>query len=271
MVAPTAIATVRRRTRPRSSAPTSPATIAMFQPEMATTWLAPAVAKSAASARSTRSRRPMRMPAASPASGSGRAVRSVSPAASRSAWSETASGSRTTVARRASRLPAAPVLRRYSPYGSSSGGGRSRPSTSTIAPARNVGKDGRVAATITGPGTTSRARRATWAPSRGDPVEVTSAVHGPDPPGSGAAGGLAGPKRTRSPSRIAPAPDAAGTSHGPRVCCRPASPRASVARPAARIASPGTPIHAPPAAAAAPAAAHALRGTRAGAALTGRR
>ena len=60
-----------RRGRPRSAAPTSPATIAMFQPEIATTWLTPAVAKSAASVRSTRSRSPMRIPAARPASGSG--------------------------------------------------------------------------------------------------------------------------------------------------------------------------------------------------------
>ena len=56
---------------PRRRAPTSAATIAMFQPEIATTWLTPAVVKSAARSRSTRSRRPMRMPAASPASGSG--------------------------------------------------------------------------------------------------------------------------------------------------------------------------------------------------------
>ncbi len=64
----------RRRGRPRSTAPTRPATIAMFQPEIATTWLTPAVAKSAASDRSTRSRSPTRIPAASPASGSGKAT-----------------------------------------------------------------------------------------------------------------------------------------------------------------------------------------------------
>ena len=38
-----------RRDRPRRTAATRPATIAMFQPEIATTWLTPAVAKSAAS------------------------------------------------------------------------------------------------------------------------------------------------------------------------------------------------------------------------------
>ena len=51
-----------RRGRPRITAPTRPATIAMFQPEIATTWLAPAVAKSAASERSTRSRSPIEDP-----------------------------------------------------------------------------------------------------------------------------------------------------------------------------------------------------------------
>jgi hypothetical protein len=40
------------------------ATIAMFQPEIATTWLTPAVVNAAARSRSTRSRRPIRMPAA---------------------------------------------------------------------------------------------------------------------------------------------------------------------------------------------------------------
>ena len=45
--------------------------MAMFQPEMATTWLAPAVVNAAARSRSTRSRSPISTPAASPASGSG--------------------------------------------------------------------------------------------------------------------------------------------------------------------------------------------------------
>ena len=56
----------RRRVAERHAPPRSPAegrrdqpaTIAMFQPEIATTWLAPAVAKSAARSRSTRSRSP---------------------------------------------------------------------------------------------------------------------------------------------------------------------------------------------------------------------
>ena len=45
--------------------------MAMFQPEMATMWLTPAVVKAAARFRSTRSRNPMRIAAARPPSGSG--------------------------------------------------------------------------------------------------------------------------------------------------------------------------------------------------------
>ena len=60
----------RRATRP-ASAPRVVATIAMFQPEIATTWLAPTAVNAAARSRSTRSRSPMRIPDARPASGSG--------------------------------------------------------------------------------------------------------------------------------------------------------------------------------------------------------
>lgn len=82
----TLVSTVRRRRPiPPTSAPMLVATIAMFQPEIATMWLTPAVVKSAASWRSTRSRSPMRMPAARPASGSGR-VR-VRPVAALRRWS----------------------------------------------------------------------------------------------------------------------------------------------------------------------------------------
>ena len=48
-------------------------------PEIATTWLAPTVVKAAARSRSTRSRRPMTIPAARPASGSGIAAARASP------------------------------------------------------------------------------------------------------------------------------------------------------------------------------------------------
>ncbi len=57
------------------------ATIAMFQPEMATMWLTPAVVKAAATSRSTRSRSPIRIAAASPPSGSGRTRCNASPEA----------------------------------------------------------------------------------------------------------------------------------------------------------------------------------------------
>lgn len=98
--------------RPRRSAATSAPTIAMFQPEIATTWLTPAVAKSAASWRSTRSRRPIRIPAASPASGSGRTRRRASPAASRMPWIEGA-GARLRISTDSARsVPDAPIRRR---------------------------------------------------------------------------------------------------------------------------------------------------------------
>ena len=59
-----------RGSRPRN-APTVAATIAMFQPLMATMWLSPEVVKSAASVRSTSSLRPSTIPDARPASGLG--------------------------------------------------------------------------------------------------------------------------------------------------------------------------------------------------------
>ena len=85
IVYPTSARTIasarRRRGQERRKAAIVAATIAMFQPEIATTWLTPAVVKAAARSRSTRSRNPIRIPAASPACGSGKAwVRASSPA-----------------------------------------------------------------------------------------------------------------------------------------------------------------------------------------------
>ena len=80
---PSRAARRRRDSRPHSAA-TQAATIAMFQPEIATTWLAPTVVKSAARSRSTRSRRPMTIPDARPASGSGIAAASAAAAWRRS-------------------------------------------------------------------------------------------------------------------------------------------------------------------------------------------
>ena len=67
----------------RGARPTSPATRAMFQPEIATTCERPVAVNAAARSRSTRSRSPTRIPAARPAAGSGSARASASPAARR--------------------------------------------------------------------------------------------------------------------------------------------------------------------------------------------
>ena len=85
-IAPTVATARRRRAHAPSRAATSPATSAMFQPEMATTWERPVVVKSAARSRSTRSRSPIRMPAARSAAGSGSVRASASPASARMPW-----------------------------------------------------------------------------------------------------------------------------------------------------------------------------------------
>ena len=91
--------------------------MAMFQPEMATTWLTPAVVKAVARSRSTRSRRPIRIPAASPASGSGSARPRASPEARRSVSSCRVASSRATSFSSVLeyRLPARPWERRKAP------------------------------------------------------------------------------------------------------------------------------------------------------------
>jgi hypothetical protein len=130
----------RRRPSDPPSAPTAAATIAMFQPEIATTWLTPAAVKSAASSRSTRSRRPIRMPAARPASGSGSTLasavaalrRTVSRAAAGSAGPGSISSERDKI------VPATPVRSRYVPYGESSGGS-GLPSTTIRWPGATTG------------------------------------------------------------------------------------------------------------------------------------
>ena len=136
------IVTTDRRRRPRrpAIAPMAAATIAMFQPEIATTWLTPAVVNAAARSRSTRSRRPMRMPAARPASGSGRTRVSASPALRRrpSSRRPKSSGAGSISSVREVNVPTAPIRSRYSPYGES---GRSRidPSTAISSPGITTG------------------------------------------------------------------------------------------------------------------------------------
>ena len=71
----------RRPTKPRRRAATVAATMAMFQPEIATMWLTPAAVKDAARLRSTRSRSPMRIASARPPSGSGSTFCRASPEA----------------------------------------------------------------------------------------------------------------------------------------------------------------------------------------------
>ncbi len=106
-----------RRARPARRAPTSPATIAMFQPEMATTCERPVAVNAAARSRSTRSRSPTRIPAASPAAGSGSARARELPAARRvRSSSPAASAARATSSSVPDRsVPTTPVRRRKSP------------------------------------------------------------------------------------------------------------------------------------------------------------
>ncbi len=113
MAAAVRIVRLRRPSLPPSAA-TDAATIAMFQPEMATTWLIPAVVKSAATSRSTRSLRPMRIPAASPASGSGSARARASAEERRSCSRRApASSPRPVISSDRERMvPVSPVLRR---------------------------------------------------------------------------------------------------------------------------------------------------------------
>ena len=142
------------------------------------------------------------------------------------------------------------------------------------------GTPGSVAATRTGPGSTARASRADLVtlPRRAD------RLHG-RPPRPGlrreAAGraARAGPNRTRAASRVAPTP-AAVTATDVRA---PAEPLATPADPPARPSRhdeqrrhersepPGARSRPTPPPTAAPTASQALRGTRAGAALTARR
>ena len=134
-----------RRLRARRRSPVArrrpvamPATSAMFQPLMATTWVRPVVVKSSATARLTRSRRPMRMPDARPASGSGMARPMASSMARRSC----------STAAMAPGLPrAARQCRLERAYGAPPGeeAGEARGSRLAVAPARPATTAGRLA------------------------------------------------------------------------------------------------------------------------------
>ena len=144
--------------------------------------MAHAGAKSAASDRSTRSRRPIRIPAASPASGSGSAGRSASPAPSRSAARLRAGGPLTsfTTTRAGCRRPrCAGGTRRRVVRGRGLEAAvhlDGRPCGHRRERRQRGGDDDRSPPD-------SRSRRATCAPSFGVPTESTLAVHGPGPAG----------------------------------------------------------------------------------------
>jgi hypothetical protein len=133
------VATERgRRPSPRSAAARHAATIAMFQPLIATTWLRPAVAKSSATPRSTRSRNPTTIPVASPAWGSGRTPAIASPAARRmlSIAERPVAPSRMS---RTSTVPAIPDRWRYSANGPAAGGGLGCAENSMRSPGTTAG------------------------------------------------------------------------------------------------------------------------------------
>lgn len=251
MTIATAVRTARRRRwSPPAIAPRVDATIAMFQPLIATTWLAPAIVKASARSRSTRSRSPMSTPAASPASGSG-IERSMPSAAVRRKPSRVRStvpvaGMSST--RSARNVPIAPIFARYSPY-SSSGGGRIPPETSTRSPGTTAGNQGSVAATRIGSApSTSSSIVAGRVPTLGAPTVWTVPTHGPSPFGSAldARGGSPAAavrsemartpiartvrRRLAVPRRSPRAATARSRRTGPRRCAA-----ASGARPIARL------------------------------------
>ena len=183
----------------------------MFQPEIATTWLTPAVVKAAARSRSTRSRRPMRIPDASPACGSGRArVRASSPARRMPSIVEAGPPASPTIAR--SVVAERPVHARCRP-----GSGRSR--------RRTAARIGPRVATIR-PGPDRRVARQ----RRGDPDDRRARAR-PAPPGPGRGGQLEGRDLLAVPRR----PDARdGPDPGPgaRRSAASAADRARAGRPA---------------------------------------
>ena len=140
----------RRRSSPPRSAATVAATIAMFQPEMATMWLTPAVVKSAATSLSTRSRRPIRIAAASPPSGSGRTRWSQSPETWRKPSSRPAGESSwpTTANSVGSHVAAMPWAANQASYVLSPSG-RIRPDHTTRSPATSRGNAGATAEQVT--------------------------------------------------------------------------------------------------------------------------
>ena len=195
MIARAVNATRRRRATLPATAASVVATMAMFQPEIATTWVAPTVVNAADRSRSTRSRRPMRIPLARPASGSGIARWMARSAPRRSPSSDRLRSplGATTVRPEARIVAPTPIRARYAPYGSSAGGARRDPASVTRSPGTTIGNPGRVLATRRPAGASNATTASCW-PARGALIVRTSAVHGPRPAGSSAAiAGAAGP------------------------------------------------------------------------------
>ncbi len=146
------VASIRgRRPSPRRTIPSAAMTIAMFHPEIATTWLRPVATKSAVTGLGTRSRIPSRIPAARPAAGSGTASRKDASAPARSAASE-APGPASGEARPRARISSDPAIPRATsdrPYPSSPGG-RARPENAIRVPAPTSGYRGARASSRTG-------------------------------------------------------------------------------------------------------------------------
>ena len=222
--------------------------MAMFQPEIATTWLTPAAVKAFARSRSTRSRRPMRMPAARPASGSGSARASPSAARTARAIDERVERLATAVRRPASawsawrrRPTGAGTRRSRRPAGPAVG----RPASRRRRP-RSAGRRAPVSAIRSG-----------WAPTRGDRRDLAAVAriadrlhrrwNGPSRPASDrSAAGASGRPSTRSPIASTPAPaDERGT---PIASAPPPAMRGRAARrPAASTTRPRQPSAAGPA------------------------
>ena len=216
----------RRRCMPPAIAPSVDATIAMFQPEIATTWLAPAVVKAAARSRSTRSRSPISTPAASPASGSG-IDRSIPAAAARRKPSSVCATVPSAGAARASRRGACRSRRCSARYVAVLVRRRRTDAAAELDPiARDDGRiPGQGRRHEDGPACRRDERSPVARPARGAPTVWTRPIHGPSPVGIGPGAGATSPaEAARRP--MTRTPIASG-----------ARPREPGARPTARAAT----------------------------------
>ena len=118
-----------------------------------------------------------------------------------------------------------------------------------------------MAATVTVPPTASSRRRATWSPSRGEPIDSTVATQGPVPAAaSGGAGAVPGPATTRSPIAISPRPTTVRCRAGPGRLAQAIDPNVRAVAPRDTASHPEPPTVTSAAPLAIPIASHALRG-----------